>query len=102
MKSGIAEQRRDYPTLRCTLLGWEQHISLHHTCFKPCANSSSHGREGVELIQESVMINAGETLGYVSIQDVFRLVADRQENCFDRIIAGPSRAETITVCFKWG
>jgi len=48
------------------------------------------------------VLESVEAFGDVCIQDVFRLLVDAFVDGFDRVVAGPSGAESVTVGFEVG
>ena len=67
-----------------------------------CPNGPAHEGEGLQLIQQSFMADAIETLGDVCVEHVLRFQADGLEDSFNRIVGGASWPEPVAVCFKAG
>ena len=55
------------------------------------------GRGGVELVQQSFMVDAVETFGNIGVQHEFRLAVQAVPNSYNRIMGGTSWSKPIAV-----
>jgi hypothetical protein len=99
-KSFPLRSRSKDTTLRRSRLRFDKHPVVKNPSLEPPLNQAPKGRECLDLLQESFMVNAIKTLGDISIQDVLGQLFNRDENRTDSIVYRASRSESIAVGFE--
>lgn len=83
----IGKQRRDDPTLGCPLFGGCEYLPIHDARLEPPPDKVGELGVGVQLLEESFMVNVVEAALNIGIEDKFGLVSDAVEDRSDGIMS---------------